>query len=135
MDREMCSKAAETGSKLDKEFFNARTGRSPIGEPKRCQLSTADRWPQRSQNEALQCHSFFSGSSTVVLCAHIYIYIRKICVIVRAVEDQSKQLMSTPLPTMQQTHEDGGSLVQSLVWSVVSALADLHLQRCSGMCA
>ncbi len=131
----MCSKAAETGSKLDKEFFNARTGRSPIGEPKRCQLSTADRWPQRSQNEALQCHSFFSGSSTVVLCAHIYIYIRKICVIVRAVEDQSKQLMSTPLPTMQQTHEDGGSLVQSLVWSVVSALADLHLQRCSGMCA
>jgi len=75
MDREMCSKAAETGSKLDKEFFNARTGRSPIGEPKRCQLSTADRWPQRSQNEALQCHSFFSGSSTVVLCAHIYIYI------------------------------------------------------------
>ncbi len=59
------------------------------------------------------------------LCTHICIYTT---VVVRTVEDQSKQLMSTPLPTMQQTHEDGGSLVQSLVWSVVGALADLHLQ-------
>ncbi len=39
--------------------------------------------------------------------------IRKICV------------KSTPLPTMQQTHEDSGSLVQSLVRSVVGEVADL----------